>query len=115
MTTTAAAEATNERTLLLSETEIPKVPPTAITKIVGKAKEYNNTQTIFGVIEDGSNTTILMTIITVIREVPTTIILVLDGEEARLPHEVVTLLTQSTIAMGRRYHICTSITHRLRT
>jgi hypothetical protein len=116
-TATIISTATNERMLIL-ETEIAKVTRTVIT---GKAKSYNNTQTIFEeeedrMIEDGSNTTtILLTIIMATQEAPTTIILVQDVEEDRLPRMAITLLTRNTIATDHRYHTCTSITLRLHT
>jgi hypothetical protein len=120
--TTTTTTATNERMRIPeTETEIAKATRTVITIIIGKAKGYNNTQTIFEeeadrMIEDGSNTTtILLTIIMATQEAPTTIILIQDAEEDRLPRMAITLLTRSTIVMDHRHHTCTNITRRLHT
>ena len=118
--TSTTTTATNER-MRIPETEIAKATRTVITIIIGKAKGYNNIQTIYEeeadrMIEDGSNTTtILLTIIMAMQEAPTTIILVQDAEEDRLPRMAITLLTRSTIATDHRHHTCTSTTRHLHT
>ena len=118
MTITRTTKARKKRILLNLGTEKAKAHPTAApptTIIIDKAKECNSTPTMLveeeRMIEDGSNTTTLVTIMATLVAL-TTIILVRDGGE--VPHMVFTLLTQSMIATDH-HHIYINTIRPLRT